>query len=267
MKARARKEGKKPVAYHGVFSTHPDNDKRLQEVIAAASKLSAAEPNAVDPAEYRRVMEGLKFSEAEQSATIVGNRYYNGKMGFTVAFPSDWKIVKRSSTVLAGPNKDGTILQMLVKRARPELTPAQYTRDVLKLQGLRQEEKIESDEILGSMALYPGPRGGPARRIAVLYFGSYAYIFDGRTSNASLSDFYDTMFVSTVNSFRPMTDEDRSAALGIRIRYVRAEEGMTFAKLAEVSPLKSYPEEMLRLINGYYPRGEPGAGEWIKVFN
>jgi predicted Zn-dependent protease len=30
--------------------------------------------------------------------------------------------------------------------------------------------------------------------------------------------------------------------------------------------VKPYPEEMLRLVNGYYPKGEPEPGEWIKVF-
>jgi hypothetical protein len=30
-----------------------------------------------------------------------------------------------------------------------------------------------------------------------------------------------------------------------------------------VSP---YAEEQLRLVNGYYPNGEPETGAWIKVF-
>jgi len=54
--------------------------------------------------------------------------------------------------------------------------------------------------------------------------------------------------------------------LGIRIQYTEAPVGITFAKLAETSPVKPYAEEMLRLVNGYYPKGEPEPGEWIKVF-
>jgi predicted Zn-dependent protease len=63
-----------------------------------------------------------------------------------------------------------------------------------------------------------------------------------------------------------MTNADRDAVLGIRIHYIEAPEGITFSKLAEASPVKPYPEEMLRLVNGYYPKGEPEPGEWIKVF-
>ncbi len=36
---RAREEKREARAYHGVFATHPDNDKRLQEVIAEADRL------------------------------------------------------------------------------------------------------------------------------------------------------------------------------------------------------------------------------------
>ena len=34
----AKAEGREPRKYHGVFASHPDNDTRLQEVIAAADK-------------------------------------------------------------------------------------------------------------------------------------------------------------------------------------------------------------------------------------
>ena len=37
-KVLAEEENREPYAYHGIFSSHPDNDKRLQEVIKAAKK-------------------------------------------------------------------------------------------------------------------------------------------------------------------------------------------------------------------------------------
>ncbi|MCG8325873.1 MAG: M48 family metalloprotease, partial [Thiotrichales bacterium] len=36
---RARAEGREPRIYHGLFSTHPDNDRRRQEVVGHADKL------------------------------------------------------------------------------------------------------------------------------------------------------------------------------------------------------------------------------------
>ena len=37
---RAREENREPRVYHGVFSSHPDNDTRLKEVVASAGKVA-----------------------------------------------------------------------------------------------------------------------------------------------------------------------------------------------------------------------------------
>ena len=265
-RVKARKEGKQPATYHGVFSTHPENDERLKEVIAAAGKLEDGIHRETHAEAFREATDGMKFVEVPRAAAVIDNRYYNGKMGFTVAFPTDWKVMKRASTVLSGPNRDNTILQMGVKRAMPELSPRDFADQILGMKPLQQVEDVKTGEgVDGFTALFP-QQGGAPQRVAVLYFGSYAYIFDGRTANAALAPFYDTLFLSTIRSFRPMTNADRDAVLGIQIHYIEAPEGMTFAKLAESCPVQPYAEETLRLVNGYYPKGEPEPGEWIKVF-
>ena len=265
-RVKARKEGKQAATYHGVFSTHPENDERLKEVIAAAGKLDDGVHRETRADAFREAVEGMKFTEEPRAAAVIDNRYYNGKMGFTVAFPTGWKVMKRASTVLSGPNRDNTILQMGVKRAMPELAPRDFADQMLGMKPLESVEELKAGEgIDGFTALMP-IQGAAPRRVAVLYFGSYAYVFDGRTANAALAPFYDTMFLSAIRSFRPMTNTDRDAVLGIQIHYIEAPEGISFAKLAESSPVKPYPEEMLRLVNGYYPKGEPEPGEWIKVF-
>src|SRR5262249_27749124 len=149
------------------------------------------------------------FSEESRGATVLDNRYFNGKMGFTVAFPTDWKVVNRTSTVLAGPNRDGTMLVMGVKRAMPEMKPAEFATSMLNLKDPKNGEEIRADSIDGFSALYNV--NGAERRVAVIYFGPNAYVFEGRTANASLASFYDTLFVSSIKSFRPMTTADRDA--------------------------------------------------------
>ena len=52
---RAREENREPRVYHGVFSSHPDNDTRLKEVVALGdSKVAADEQR---PGQPRRVSE------------------------------------------------------------------------------------------------------------------------------------------------------------------------------------------------------------------
>jgi len=40
---RAREENREPRVYHGVFSSHPDNDTRLKEVVASAGEVARGE--------------------------------------------------------------------------------------------------------------------------------------------------------------------------------------------------------------------------------
>ena len=50
------------------------------------------------------------------------------------------------------------------------------------------------------------------------------------------------------------------------IHYVKATGATTFAGLAKALKLSTTDIEDLRIINGYYPSGEPVAGQWIKIF-
>lgn len=264
-KYRARSEGKKPVSYHGVFSTHPRNDQRLNEVVGSAGTLPEENRKPPDEISYAELINGMKFAEAKKQSALLDNRYYNAKLDFTVAFPSDWKVVNRKSVLLAGPNKDNTVLRMAVKRGDKELSSEQFIAEKLAINVLEGGEELDHDGIPGYTARYLDKRGGPARRVAVFDYNGRAFVFTGGTSNVALAEFYDTLFVSTIASFRPLENSDRDKAFALTVHYVQIEEGITFSKLAELSPLKEYPEEHLRILNGYYPHGEPEAGEWIKI--
>lgn len=58
---QARKEGRQPRAYHGVFSTHPDNDLRLKEVIRASNRFKSAGTRSENHDAYLRRINGLKY--------------------------------------------------------------------------------------------------------------------------------------------------------------------------------------------------------------
>jgi predicted Zn-dependent protease len=46
---------------------------------------------------------------------------------------------------------------------------------------------------------------------------------------------------------------------------VQASEYFDFSVISQQSRISNYPEETLRLLNNYYPRGNPEAGEWVKL--
>ena len=74
-KYQARKEGRQPRAYHGVFSSHPTNDRRLQEVIGAAKKYKSSRNRAVNHDAYLKQINGMKYRiDKKRSGKIVVGR-------------------------------------------------------------------------------------------------------------------------------------------------------------------------------------------------
>jgi len=70
----AKKAGKQAPSYHGVFSTHPSNDKRLQKILAEASKIKSAGTKSANHDGYLQKINGLKFriDEKNTGRIIVG---------------------------------------------------------------------------------------------------------------------------------------------------------------------------------------------------
>jgi len=57
----ARQQGRRGGSYHGVFSSHPSNDQRLQEVVNAARKISSAGSRPANRDGYLAQINGLTF--------------------------------------------------------------------------------------------------------------------------------------------------------------------------------------------------------------
>ncbi len=58
----ARSEGRQPQSYHGTFSTHPANDRRLQEVVGKANAIHTARTRPDNRRGYLNRISGLKYN-------------------------------------------------------------------------------------------------------------------------------------------------------------------------------------------------------------
>ena len=75
----------------------------------------------------------------------------------------------------------------------------------------------------------------------------------------------DVLFLKTMNSLRPLNDDEHELTKPARIALLRVKPGDTFASLAARSGFSHHAEEQLRLLNGMYPDGEPQPGQLIKT--
>lgn len=252
-------------SYHGLFATHPRNDTRLQEVIASVGELGEAEVTQSDNSAFREHMDGLIVGASNASRQQdERNRYYQALLGYTLVFPDDWKVSETPTTVTASSEEIGR-LQIEARRLQENIEPRLYLRDVLGIQNLQQSEPLSQYRLIGHTGVAVNPATGNPERVAIVYMGPRAFFFRGEIGNASAVDEIDDLLLSSIRTFRAVQRGEIPTGNEPKIRYVQASEFFDFAVVAQTSPIASYPEETLRLLNGYYPRGQPAAGEWVKL--
>ena len=249
------------VSYHGVFATHPRNDTRLQEVVGRANELARENDSTVDPQIFREKIDGLTLGPSTQTAgSNARNRYYQNLLNYTLVFPAGWTWRDTTTTLNADSADNALSLNISVQRLQASKEPRLFMQEDLGLSGLRKTESLSQFGLQG----YTGINPADNTRIAVVYYGPRAFIMTGSEMTGNLSDENDTILLEAIRSFRPIAANERNIANPISIVYV-CSDGKTYAQLAAENPFDQYAEDLLRLYNGDYPRGEPVAGEWIKI--
>ncbi|WGL18142.1 M48 family metalloprotease [Microbulbifer bruguierae] len=263
---RARIEGKKQQTYHGVFSSHPRNDVRLREVVEAAGKLP--EDKKVTKQEYyREKTEGIVYGNNAQESEK--NRFNHKSLGFSLLFPEGWK-VENQRTAIVGTAPDNSATLSIRVDQRDGNQPADMAlRGVYDVRTLEGDEALNQYSLEGHTGKLPTSGENTPDRVAVLFYGSRQYLLEGRISDKpkdkDAAAEYDNLFLTSIRSFRPLRKTDIVKPDIKRLRYVQANDKTTFGSLARHMEIGEYAEEQLRLLNGYYPRGEPKPGEWIKI--
>jgi predicted Zn-dependent protease len=266
-RAKEKDRGGKTRAYHGVFSTHPRNDQRLREVVNAAGELTEGERIA-DIGNFREITEGVVFGvnyELSFGKKDDPRRFTHRNLGFTLLMPEGWVADNQQNEIIFAPPEKQSKLTMEVKRLTANVAPDEFIRRELNIPLLKKSEPFTQHGLIGHMGLKDGEGESFPERIAVIYQANRVYVFTGTIATQEDGVNYDEMFVNTVRSFRPVRVANPQNLKSRKIHYVKANERTTFAALAKLSPIGRYAEEELRLINGYYPSGEPRNGEWIKI--
>lgn len=240
-------------SYHGLFATHPRNDTRLLQAVNSVGKLEEKDAVEVDPAVFREQMTGLPLGQTQQTArTQDRNRYYQNLLNYTMVFPDEWKHEETPTTITTTAPDGSASLRVEVQRRSQNTDARTFIRDNLGISGLQQTEAISQFGLQG----YTGILADSGERLAVIHYGARAFIFRGSNSE-------DVM--ASIRSFRPILRNEQASANPPSIQYIQADGRMRYADLAASSRIAQHGEDVLRLLNGHYPNGEPKAGEWIKI--
>ncbi len=255
---RAQASGEKaPAAYHGLFSSHPENDRRLREVITAAKQYQSAEVKHPNPENYLKLLDGLAFGDSESQGIVRSNQFYHRDLNLHLSFPDGWQLINQPQKLL-GVSADKSQLIQFVLGDAGGLSPDAFLKKTFP--ALKDGRALEGNAYSGEVVL-DTPWGKKKGRVAAVEYNNSTFVVLG----AGKSRLPGQRFDDTVASLRGLTKQEQKLATGRKIRLIRVQRGDTFADWAERSNIDQFEVSQLRLLNGLYPEGEPGPGQLIKL--
>lgn len=255
------------TGYHGLFASHPKQDKRLHDAVSYSQQFLPDE--VVEPVgDFWSLMNGLVYGDEAARGLVRDSTYYHSALRVVIEFPDKWQVGYSSARVNGVDPGGAGVATISVMRHQPvkRKTPAKYVADVLKRDDVTRGEEVE---INGNEA-YIGEVDTSASNvqlglIGVLYHRNDVFFFKGECGPNGDPVTFRQEFRATMEALRPMTQDDLKIANSQRIEVIVAKPGQTYAELAHNSPISEFAEETLRLLNGDHPNGEPRAGDHIKV--
>ncbi len=266
--------GRKNLSYHGVFASHPRNDRRFREIIQEAGKLKAGEERDPGYDRFREVTDGMVYGQnfearLAQFLEETPNRFIDNTRGFTILFPEGWKGADEKGIVIGSPEEKNASIKIEVKSLGRlgRITPVDYVKQELNIPVLRESEELDQARLKGITGFATQP-DGTRQRIAVLFRAKTVYVISTKVEEAEDGIDYDTLFTESIATFAPIEVFDPTKVTSERNKhlvYVKANDNTKYDRLAESLNMGPFGADQLRLLNGHYPRGEPRPGEWIKI--
>ena len=257
-RVQSKASGKPTGTYHGLYASHPRNDLRLQTVIKAANSLSLDNrpENPEQPGAFRQRVEGLVFGASAQ-AQAEPNRFYHNKLDFSFEHPEGWTVESGSKAIVARSPDNNRSVTVTLSRAEKDVSATDFL--VGNASGTLSEQRdIDQFGLKGSTAV--ASTDAASKRLAVIDH-KYRFLFEGSAADLTTAD---PELLTVIESFRPLVPREKVKGTSRSLHYVQVPRGATLKSLSTSARIPN-AEDQLRLINGYYPTGEPRIGDWIKI--
>src|SRR5690606_12897816 len=155
-KQRARDAGREPRTYHGLFATHPRNDRRLAEMVAVGNTDAGAGESGVVP--FRIATDRLVWGRNVQASTAVENRFYGENPPFRFDYPAGWSFSQSGATVSGTAPQPGASINLDIK-ARTVQSPEQYIKNTLGIGFLKKSQAFVQAGLPAHTGFVPAKSG------------------------------------------------------------------------------------------------------------
>ena len=246
------------------FDSHPATPDRVKNTTKHAKDLTKASREPVSPSHdaFLARLEGLVVGQRAANGIIQGQTYRHPDLNFFVKFPASWNVDNTPVQLAAAP-KDGGIAVILRAVAQGN-DP---------LDGVRALEKASKASLL-SKTQTTTINGLPAAKTQVgdssvtvdltwIAYGGMVYQFAGIAQTRNF-DSVRPVFQTFVESFRPLSTDERQSIREKRLRLVKAQAGETVKALTARSR-SAWKSNQVAVANGLEESDTLREGQLIKI--
>ena len=253
--------------YHNVFSSHPDHEKRLNDLVEDAAAYPVA-ARSEGREEYLRQLDGLSFGYSEIDGVIRGNRFYHRLLDAQLTAPAGWTIHNFPDRLLFVAPGQSALVQVRLYPHGTTVEPREFLLHQLQRETLGDPQEFTQEGhtgFSGVTRVEKTPYGPRDVHYSAIRRPDYYWLFAYTAREADDFPRLIPGFRQLLASFSALGDAERQLARPLRVTVKRNPGGWRYTSLARHSPLQDHPEQQLRLLNGDYPDGDPEPGALIKL--
>jgi len=251
--ALAKRENRQPNIYHGVYSTHPENDDRLQTVVRSAKNLSVKEYRDNNQEIYLGRIDGLVWGSSLEQGVVVNNNFAHPGLAIALELPDGWKVNNNPQFLQAHDPETSALLQIGVVTSEQD----ESASDALERLGETGKLQVETTDYGATATGNSYSRDGksqPARITAIPLQDELMLILMG-ISQVKDFEATDRKFLATNASFRHLDPTQTAAIRAPRLQLI-SRGTQSFESLAQQSALEYEAVSILRLLNRSFPEGD-----------
>jgi len=250
-----------------IFDSHPMTDTRLKDIQSRSAALTpATKPRvAPDTAALFAKLDGIWWGENPDEGVFRKNQFLQPTVGFTLTFPEGWKHQNTPQYVISAHPKQEAILLLGIAGAAsdPEVTGQKF---IEKMRTKARAEPVSTRK--ASVGEFPAfvvtylDRSG--RAPAYLHFAWVA--MGGKTYQliGLAPEKHREALRNAALSLRPLTDVERGAVTGKRLRSVAARPGERLENLSARSG-NVWSPGYTALVNGLKVDESLQEGQLVKI--
>ena len=241
----------------GWVSTHPQVDDRIERTDRWASEALARYGLGPDDLilghpEHVYAIDGILFGENPREGYTDGERFLHPDLRFALDFPIGWTVQNDRAAVTAVDPGEGAYIELTLAQVREGDRAVDYVADYLRRLRAQVEEsgrtEVNGLEAIEATFLAPGQRGSYAVTGYWITYDERIYQVLGVTSPRAYSRYSRTL-VSSMSTFRELTDETALAIEPARVSVVELPQLLQLRGVLEENPEVSVSPATIAILN------------------